>query len=194
MVRFCEKQTIFRSLLLSFFAVSIHKSTCSSAFSMSKTIYGVPNSGWTSPQWNWGYGSGTGHDCAAICRNKYGSREERATLIRELLDGNPAATNMEEVKLVLALKWQRDRRAGYSDVLDTMAEARRYEQQDDEEGGSVGDKCLIEDMAARFDRLNPQDDDKAAMEALRDSDDDVERAVRRCSGLVLQAMGFADRW
>jgi len=153
----------------------------------SKTIYGVPNSGWTSPQWNWGYGSGTGHDCAAICRNKYGSQEERSTLIRELLDGNPAATNMEEVKLVLALKWQRDRRAGYSDVLDTMAEARRYEQQDE------GAKCLVEDMAARFDRLNPQDDDKAAMEALQDSDD-VERAVRRCSGLVLQAMGFADGW
>ena len=42
---------------------------------------------------------GTGHDCAAICRQKYASREERTQLIASLLDGDIAATNIEEIKL-----------------------------------------------------------------------------------------------
>ena len=178
--------TIVRSLFLAFLA-----SSRAEAFSMStpqpnKTIYGVPNSGWTSPQWNWGYGSGTGHDCAAICRNKYASNEERSKLIKDLLEGDPTTTDLEEVKLVMALEWQGDRRGGYGDVLNMMANAKRYE----EEGDPSPNSLLLKDMMERFHLLNPTEEDRAAMEALNETND-VDSAVRSCSGLVLKAMGFA---
>ena len=130
---------------------------------------------------------GTGHDCAAICRQKYASREERTQLIASLLDGDIAATNIEEIKLVLALKWQRNYRSGYGDVLDTMADARRYEQEEN------GNRLLLIDMKERFHLLDPNQEDLAAMEALDDSGD-VESSLRQCSGLVLKTMGFADGW
>jgi len=159
----------------------------------SKTIYGVPNSGWTSPEWNWGYASGTGHDCAAICRRKYSAREERSALVDALVSGSET-TDLEEVKLIMALAWQRGRWdgsdggwGGYGDVLTTMADARRYEE------GSTGNLFLLRDMKARFDKLNPTDEDRAAMEQLNDEDDsggDVDSVLRSCSGLVLKAMGF----
>ena len=164
----------------------------SSSFSMStppasKTIYGVPNSGWTSPEWNWGYAVGTGHDCAAICRRKYSSRDERSQLIEDLLEADPTKTDMEEVKLVMALEWQRNWRCGYGDVLEMMADARRYE----EEGDPSPSSLLLNDMIERFHLLNPTKDDFEAMEALKKCDD-VDSALRTCSGLVLKAMGFAN--
>jgi hypothetical protein len=152
-----------------------------------KTIYGVPNSGWTSPEWNWGWAVGTGHDCAAICRNKYASREARSDLIADLIGGDPTTTDMEEVKLVMALKWQRNYRSGYGDVLDTMADARRYED------GTNGKSLLLKDMVERFPLLRPTKEDEAAMDALAETDD-VESALRTCSGLVLKVMGFVDGW
>jgi hypothetical protein len=99
-------------------------------------LYGIPNSGWTNPQWNWGYARGTGHDCAAICRTRYQTRASRETLVQQLLLNHeePPTTNIEEVKLVLALAWQKGRwdgsdggRGGYGDVLAYMAQAERYE-------------------------------------------------------------------
>ena len=198
-----SRTTTIRSLLLGLLGVSVwnHNGespisveafsgmSMSSSSSSPKTIYGVPNSGWTAPGWNWGYAVGTGHDCAAICRRKYSSRDERLKLIGDLLGGSSAATDLEEVKLVLALKWQRNYRSGYGDVLDTMAEARRYEE------GPSANALLLADMRDRFDRLNPTPEDRASMDALAtDDSDDVDGALRRCSGLVLKAMGFADGW
>eukprot|EP00536_Pseudo-nitzschia_multiseries_P016072 jgi/Psemu1/220090/e_gw1.1015.12.1 len=155
----------------------------------SKTIYGVPNSGWTSPQWNWGYASGTGHDCAAICRRKYSTRKERSALVDELVSAS-GTTDMEEVKLVMALAWQNGRwdgsdggPGGYGDVLAAMADARRYED------SSTGSLFLFRDMKERFGLLNPTDEDRTAMEQLSD-DGDVDASLRSCSGLVLKAMGF----
>lgn len=164
----------------------------------SKTIYGVPNSGWTSPNWNWGYGSGTGHDCAAICRGKYSTREARSALIDRLISSTTTSTttsiDLEEVKLVMALKWQNGRwdgsdggPGGYGDVLATMANAKRYE--DD----STGELALLRDMKERFGLLNPTDDDRTAMENLAEGGD-VRSALLSCSGLVLKATGFANGW
>ena len=175
--------TLSRYLFLALFAFDRISSFSMSAPPPSKTIYNVPNSGWTSPDWNWGYGVGTGHDCAAICRRKYASHEERLQLIEDLLGADPTKTDMEEVKLVMALEWQRNRRCGYGDVLEMMAGARRYE----EESPS---SLLLKDMTERFHLLNPTKDDFEAMEALRGSDN-VDGALRSCSGLVLKAMGFA---
>jgi len=70
----------------------------SRAFSMS-TLYGIPNSGWRSPQWNWGSAVGTGHDCAAICRRQYASRPQRQELIQHLLE--PSVIMMNEYLLIL---------------------------------------------------------------------------------------------
>jgi len=76
---------------------------------------------------------------------------------------------------------------GYGDVLERMAGAKRYEE------GDAPNAVLLSDMKERFHLLNPEDDDRATMEALggSDSDDvDVDGDLRRCSGLVLKAMGF----
>ena len=160
-----------------------------------KRIYGIAQSGWKSPAWNWGSAVGTGHDCARICRQNYASREARADLVENLLATTaPIPTDFEEVKLVLALAWQRGRwdgsdggRGGYGDVLHYMAEAKRYED------GSA-EECavrLIQDMQARYGLLRPSSKQETAMQNLMvDCESDVYRAQRRCSGLVLKAMGF----
>jgi hypothetical protein len=173
------------------------------AMSSSKTIYEVPNSGWTSPQWNWGYGAGTGHECAAICRQRYNSRQVRAALIKDLCTSptieieNREPTNFEEVKLILALAWQRGRwdgsdggKGGYGDVLATMADASRYES-DDEKEDSIR---LVKDMTGRFRLLGPSKEQTDEMEnvlaILLENDKDAAR--RKCSGMVLEAMGFIE--
>ena len=163
-------------------------------------IYGIRNSGWTSPQWNWGYGVGTGHDCAAICRRKYQSTQARKDLVEGLLNppaDDPAArqpTNFEEVKLVLALTWQNGRWSGrdggpggYGEVLELMAAAKRYETGSPEECA----RALVSDMAARFHTLDPDPDQISLMEAIS-KEEDVDISRRRCSGLVLEAMGFIE--
>jgi hypothetical protein len=177
-------------------------------------LYGIANSGWTNPQWNWGYARGTGHDCAAICRNRYQSRASREMLVQQLLldHEEPPTTNIEEVKLVLALAWQKGRwdgsdggRGGYGDVLAYMAQAERYEpkrtsiiQEQAEEERNACYRRFIEDMQVRFYLLNPTPPQLETMKTLLDDKDDKEKQVRmdvalcRCCGLVLSAMGFVD--
>ncbi|CAM9422627.1 unnamed protein product [Ectocarpus sp. 12 AP-2014] len=158
------------------------------------TIYGVPNSGWKSPQWNWGSASGTGHDCAAICRRTYGTKEARQELVSSLLSGG-TGVDFEEVKLTMALAWQNGRwdgsdggDGGYGDVLTMMAQAKRYEEGSEEERA----RKLVEDMRPRFARLSPTKEQMAAMDGLTADSSDVLAARNRCCGLVLQAMGFVE--
>lgn len=166
-----------------------------------KTIYDVPNSGWTSPEWNWGYATGTGHDCAAICRQKYASKEERFNLVESLIDSPKCQQNerfpknFEEVKLVLALSWQRGRwdgsdggRGGYGEVLASMADAHRYDYGDEDECS----RRLVQDMLDRFELLKPDGEDLNLMRAIYDPEPDIDAIRRRCSGLVLKSMGFID--
>ena len=175
-------------------AVFSSSSLLSMSSATDKKIYGVPKSGWKSPEWNWGSASGTGHDCAAICRRTYGTREARQELVSSLLSGD-IAVDFEEVKLTMALAWQNGRwdgsdggPGGYGDVLQTMAQAKRYEE------GSV-EECarnLAQDMQARFALLKPTREQTAAMERLNEDLQDPVAARNRCSGLVLQAMGFVE--
>jgi hypothetical protein len=163
-------------------------------------LYGVPGSGWASPKWNWGYAAGTGHDCARICRNKYQSRPSRAQLMLDLQNAGRGddighATDLEEIKLILALAWQRGRwdgsdggPGGYGEVLSHMAEAVRYE---------IGDavECrrrLLGDMQSRFATLQPSDTAMERVSSFSLSDEDVDSSLRVCSGYVLQAMGFVE--
>jgi hypothetical protein len=169
--------------------------------SLAKTVYDVPDSGWNSNEWNWGSAAGTGHDCAAICRRKYTTRKERSKLVDELVgassrharDRHPQ--NFEEVKLILALAWQRGRwdgsdggPGGYGEVLAALAGARRYERGDEDEC-SIN---LIQDMQDRFRLLNPQDEDLEMMENFFALEPDIDAIRRCCSGLVLKAMGFIE--
>ena len=157
-----------------------------------------------SPQWNWGYASGTGHDCAAICRRKFASRAAREDLVKSLLDPNnehQQPPSFEEVKLVLGLAVQRGRwdgsdggPGGYGDVLAAMADARRYETDGTEESRMVN---FTKDMKLRYRLLNPTKEDMEAMESIDVSSKDLtvaelDVARRKCSGLVLKGMGFID--
>lgn len=172
-----------------------------------KEIYGVTGSGWTSPDWNWGSAQGTGHDCAAICRELYLTRQARQELVDGLLNSNDNDNNgadndrpqsVEEIKLILALEWQRGRwdgsdggKGGYGEVLSQMAAAQRYED------GSF-DECLrrlVEDMAdpSRFRRLPGATKEQVQQIEVCISTDNPEEGFRRCSGLVLHAMGFVER-
>jgi len=166
------------------------------AFSMkNKEIYGIKGSGWTSPQWNWGYSRGTGHDCAAICRELYHTREARTKLVNNLMAANPdEPENVEEIKLILALEWQRGKwdgsdggKGGYGQVLANMAAATRYE----DDGGL---RRLVEDMAdpKRFSLLMASEEDIERIKSCV-TENTLEEGFRKCSGMVLRAMGFVER-
>ena len=178
--------------------VSVETSVGFSMSSRSREIYGVPNSGWTSPEWNWGYAQGTGHDCAAICRELYMTRAARQRLVDNLLSASlNEPENPEEIKLILALEWQRGRwdgtdggRGGYSEVLSTMAAAERYEHVPYEE-------CLqrlVDDMAdpKRFGSLGTTSEEVEEMKACV-SAESTEKRFRKCAGMILRAMGYVDR-
>lgn len=183
-------------------AITGRTNSFSMSISSSKTIYDIPNSGWKAPQWNWGYAVGTGHDCAAVCRDRYYSRKARLALIQELCAAptrNPEhrePRNFEEVKLVLALAWQRGRwdgtdggRGGYGEVLGAMAKATRYESDNEKENANR----LVADMTSRYHLLSPtkeQEEEMRTISTLLETDFDAAR--RKCSGLVLLAMKFVE--
>lgn len=155
------------------------------AFS-SAEIYNIPGSGWKSPQWNWGYAVGTGHDCARICRKLYETKSARVTLLQNI---GTQPENMEEIKLILALAWQRGRwdgtdggEGGYGQVLEALAAADRYDNNNNQ---------FFLDMKSRFHLLNPSAQLQEKMDSLSQLEN-VDLATRKCSALVLEAMGFVE--
>lgn len=159
--------------------------------STDKRIFGVAKSGWQSPQWNWGSAIGTGHDCARICRDRFKTTDARQDYVDKLMDGNESWTDTEEIKLTLALTWQRGRwdgsdggSQGYGQVLSLMAQAERYE-------GDDGLPVLVGDMQQRFRLLKASTDDQDNMRLLME-EYSVGTAFRKCSGLVLKHVGFIE--
>jgi hypothetical protein len=133
-----------------------------------------------------------------ICRKKYSTQQQRFDLVSNLIKmdlSDPA--NFEEVKLVLGLAFQNGRwdgsdggRGGYGDVLLHLAEAIRYED------GSNSDcaTTLVRDMTERFVLLKPTKEQINTMQSVWvDCNNDPNLAQRRCSGLVLQALGFVEK-
>ena len=186
--------------------MSSSSSMSMSSSSVGEDLYGIPNSRWTSPEWNWGYAVGTGHDCATICRNRWSTKSKRSMLVDLLLSGGQIQQeeeeiSVDEVKLILALKIQRGRwdgsdggpNGGYGEVMSYMAQAKRYESDD-----SAGNRQLIQDMKDRFHLLNPTKEDLKLMESLwsdaklNGDEERVEETLLKCSGLVLKAMGFIE--
>lgn len=178
------------------FSMVLFSGRKASSFSMmssntNKKIFGIPQSGWQSPQWNWGSAVGTGHDCARICRGRLSTVVARQDYVNKLLDGDEGLTDTEEIKLTLALTWQRGRwdgsdggPEGYGQVLSFMAQAKRYESTD-------GISRLVEDMQQRFQLLNPSTEDQDVMMSLIDIHS-TGTAFRKCSGLVLKHVGFIE--
>ncbi|EED95118.1 predicted protein [Thalassiosira pseudonana CCMP1335] len=174
-----------------------------------KTIYDIPNSGWSSNAWNWGSAIGTGHDCAMICRRRWSSRKDREALVSSLL--NPQAAKVEvpfeEVKLILGLVWQNGRwdgsdggPNGYAEVLSTMAAARRYEVKDNEVLSALN---FIEDVRDHYYTISRSKEDLDHMKSVAHEvtqyhhhmvgSEDVFRVRRVCAGMVLNAMNFVGK-
>ena len=157
---------------------------------------------WTSPDWHWGYAQGQGHECAKICRQQYANEKQRKLLIQELLNSEDeeasCTTSFEEIKLILALAWQRGRwdgsdggPEGYGQVLRYMAQAERYESLGSEKECSIR---LIMDMKDRFHLIQPSEEDLRVMNEITDEciNLDYKGAQRKCSGLVLKNVGFVE--
>ena len=130
----------------------------------SSEIFGIKAS-WSSVDWNWGSPSGLGHDCALKCRQKFATKEQRRELVNSLLHADTdtqVLANFEDVKLVLALAWQRGRKfdpdmEAFGQMLDEMAELR-YENgaSSGSDGNNMdGDKLLVQDMQKRYIWLKP---------------------------------------
>mmetsp|Transcript_27419 Transcript_27419/g.65930 ORF Transcript_27419/g.65930 Transcript_27419/m.65930 type:complete len:261 (-) Transcript_27419:59-841(-) len=173
-----------------------------------KRIYDIPDSGWKSPRWNWGSARGTGHDCAAICRRRWDTKSDRQGLVESLLSPaefkatHPSSEiSFEEVKLILGLAWQRGRwdgsdggPGGYSQVLETLADARRYEEEDE----VISAINFIEDVSGRFETISRTAEESKRMKAIANDvrgkhagKEELFMMRRKCAGMVLDAMYFA---
>ena len=64
-------------------------------------------------------------------------------LIQDLLSSNNSDVNLEEVKLVMTLKWQRNQSCRYNDFSDLIADAKWYEYKN-------GNLLLLRDMKEQF--------------------------------------------
>eukprot|EP00287_Rhodomonas_sp_CCMP768_P002193 CAMPEP_0196735596 /NCGR_PEP_ID=MMETSP1091-20130531/13982_1 /TAXON_ID=302021 /ORGANISM="Rhodomonas sp., Strain CCMP768" /LENGTH=155 /DNA_ID=CAMNT_0042079249 /DNA_START=171 /DNA_END=638 /DNA_ORIENTATION=- len=103
---------------------------------------------WANPEWRWGYGVGLAHDQAAILRAKLRTPDSRSAWLDTMVSGS-GEVGWEEVKLALALKWQRanrvmngDAMTAYNQVMEQLRKAK-YE-------GEENDKLFVKDMEARL--------------------------------------------
>ena len=164
----------------------------------SKELYGIDGASWTSSKWNWGYAVGTGHDCAAICRRKFETRDSREEWIRNIACGEIC---IEEIKLVLALAWQKGRwdgsdggEGGYGEVLEEMIKGF-YDTKDEEENA----RMMIIDLASRYPFISESSSELDVMEKIANQAIEVENmetleSLRfECCEMVLKAMGFVER-
>ncbi len=177
-------------------------------------LYNVTNSGWKSPQWNWGSARGTGHDCASICRSRWSDREDRRILVHSLLLPSPVSSyasnnngevSFEEIKLILALAWQRGRwdgtdggPNGYRSVLQTMVDAHQYENENE----IISSLHFIEDITSKYHSISRNAKDLHKMKDIANtivhgkkkhaSMEEIFMARRMCAGMVLDAMHFVD--
>eukprot|EP00965_Chrysotila_dentata_P150025 4955155-Pleurochrysis_carterae.AAC.2 len=128
----------------------------------------MSSSSWSSPDWRWGYANGAAHDAAATLRNKLRTNSAREEFLKDARSGS---ASLEELKLALALKWQRARNFGYDE--------------DDWE-------AAMEDMAAcKFEGPNGKEALAAALKARlpESSDESVDQLAVRS----LEALQFVDR-
>lgn len=149
---------------------------------------------------------GTGHDCAAICRRRWSDKTDRKKLVEALLEPEAyhahhrGEVSFEEVKLILGLTWQRAGRSHpYTEVLETMADAQRYEIHNDEVLSALN---FIEDMRDLFPAVARNRKELDLMNTVAGevlhyhkhiaAKDNIFRIRRICAGMVLDAMRFVE--
>ena len=190
--------------------------TTTTATAKKGILYNIPHSGWKSTQWNWGSARGTGHDCAAICRSRWSNKDDRRKLVQSLLSPekyhallHPSSSigevSFEEIKLILGLSWQRGRwdgtdggPQGYRSVLQTMVDARRYENENE----ILSALHFIEDVSAKYNSISRNAEELHKMKEIafsvlhgkktHASKEEIFMARRMCAGMVLDAMHFVD--
>lgn len=70
---------------------------------------------WSSPGWRWGYANGAAHDVAMRVRSALSTPQARAGYL-DSLRSSDGAPPLDDIKMVLALAWQRARNYGYDDA------------------------------------------------------------------------------
>ena len=148
-----------------------------------------------------------------ICRKRWDDRDDRRKLVKSLLSpakykakkGNQIDTGevpFEEIKLILGLAWQRGRwdgtdggPGGYATVLETMAEAKRYENEDE----VISAINFIDDVNNRFETISRNAEELKRMKAIANDvrghhleKEEVFMKRRTCAGMVLDAMNFVE--
>eukprot|EP00242_Pyramimonas_sp_CCMP2087_P009927 CAMPEP_0198201992 /NCGR_PEP_ID=MMETSP1445-20131203/5038_1 /TAXON_ID=36898 /ORGANISM="Pyramimonas sp., Strain CCMP2087" /LENGTH=171 /DNA_ID=CAMNT_0043872685 /DNA_START=318 /DNA_END=833 /DNA_ORIENTATION=- len=110
---------------------------------------GKSESEWASPTWNWGSARGDAHDEALKIRTKLNAPQSRSTWLEQMVTTD-SLVSWSEVKLVLALKWQRAAHArrdggeaGYGYVMEQLRRAKY-------EGSVEADKKFVSDMEERL--------------------------------------------
>eukprot|EP00241_Pyramimonas_parkeae_P010629 CAMPEP_0114227554 /NCGR_PEP_ID=MMETSP0058-20121206/1854_1 /TAXON_ID=36894 /ORGANISM="Pyramimonas parkeae, CCMP726" /LENGTH=240 /DNA_ID=CAMNT_0001338407 /DNA_START=27 /DNA_END=750 /DNA_ORIENTATION=- len=106
--------------------------------------------GWGSPNWKWGYAVGDAHDAAAKVRSQLRAPAVRAGWL-QAVTCDPKRVSWFEIKLVLALAWQRAARDdggpnGFRAVMENMRLAQY-------EGNDEADAKLVQDMDVRLPML-----------------------------------------
>lgn len=177
-------------------------------------LYGIKNSSWKSKEWNWGYGDGTGHECARICRHNYHTKQSRQALIdnMELLSVTDVIEiDWEEIKLIVGLMIQNLRRYesdrtvvdAFNEILNYLADAKRYESDGyDDDDDNVPLSLFVNDMKERYQLLKPSHDEVIQMNEIQwkavdgTTDHQIptnQRYQQNVVGLVLQQMKFVER-
>ena len=159
----------------------------------------------SSPKWNWGYASGTGHDCAKICRQKFYSKASRQKLIHHLIHyshiiDDVSSTSildegddecLDELKLILGLTIQRAQWTGaagtYLEVLSNLADCQ-YETFFACDDGIASQRLLLQDMKGRYTSISS--DNSLIIHNLSEEVEDLQVSLRQCFGYVLEGMGF----
>eukprot|EP00613_Pedinella_sp_CCMP2098_P008977 CAMPEP_0171654656 /NCGR_PEP_ID=MMETSP0990-20121206/40367_1 /TAXON_ID=483369 /ORGANISM="non described non described, Strain CCMP2098" /LENGTH=158 /DNA_ID=CAMNT_0012234483 /DNA_START=99 /DNA_END=575 /DNA_ORIENTATION=+ len=85
----------------------------------------LSSTGWGTREWNWGYASGRAHDEAFAMRSRLSSPDQRREWLQECVNDS---LGLEEVKLCLALRWQRSGHEGkagdFSRVMESMSQGK----------------------------------------------------------------------
>ena len=119
----------------------------------------VVTKGWGDPNWNWGSAIGEAHDLAGPLRQRLGTPDARIAWLREVLK-DTTTISWDEIKLALALEWQRAEREGraggpdgFARVMDKMVAAEYENSAEGEEWGSSGEEPLSRLAMDMWERL-----------------------------------------
>ena len=107
--------------------------------------------GFSDPNRNWGSSVGTGHDAAMKLRTKLGDFDKRQEFISDIVS-NSGAFDLEDVKLALALRFQRTSSTiGSEEGYRIMSQMARLKYESRE-----GEEILRRDLSELVRILNPK--------------------------------------